>query len=649
MKFREVKIGLWVLAASAVPIANVCAVEIEPPKVQLVDKFGVNMANGQVTHNMEIVSIGGTMGLSDSISIHANEIDFKGYRAFQHKFFGRAVDTPLNNSATIGLTPRSVMRVYGPVGSADFAYYVGTTQQDNGSAISNYRYEPLGDTRNSLDLAGNYLVWTTPDGTELQFLRANMNLPASAGGLLESIKYPSGFVITISPGAVSVSTNTGFQLRQTFEIDSNSCTAPTNVIVRPSSASGWSMKNPKHVVAINAAVAHCPVSSLTCNEDERWPQATFDWPHCMPDMLYQTDNQMSVTNSRGVKTTYKFKRYDLAYETVQGGVVALGKRTGEEFSPRLDSVSAPNNPDVPLLRYTYTNLYNTIDVYGGSLDYRLQDAGIIMSASRGQSVGSSYDILRPYQGADRESVGGPNNGVNFVRVLGMVNGAVGAIDYAETENGRIDFEHTPRNFPTIFYKHSAPIESYGYDPRGNLSGIGYSGNPGRSLAAVYPETCTPATRKTCNQATRIRDANGNWTDYTYHEESGQVATITLPPNKRGVRAKTTISYEKFGASYYGTDGAWIDGSQEGNKNIWLKTEERSCIDSRTIGACEKGDLVTNYEYNHHNLLLTGVKVTSPDGVRRTCYAYDLYGNQIGVTTPNGTAALTQCPGPAVTP
>ena len=53
--------------------------------------------------------------------------------------------------------------------------------------------------------------------------------------------------------------------------------------------------------------------------------------------------------------------------------------------------------------------------------------------------------------------------------------------------------------------------------------------------------------------------------------------------------------------------------------------------------------MTRYEYNHNNLLLTGVTVTDQKtGVTlRTCYQYDIYGNRIGEISPN--ANLSSCP------
>ena len=120
------------LAQPAIPA------EIEPPNIQLVDKFGVNMANGQVTHSMELVSIGGAMGLSDRISVRANEFDFSGYRGFNHKYYAKARNVEFCANTTC--SPRNIMRVYDAGGSADFAYYVGGTMQQTGAATSGYTY-----------------------------------------------------------------------------------------------------------------------------------------------------------------------------------------------------------------------------------------------------------------------------------------------------------------------------------------------------------------------------------------------------------------------------------------------------------------------------------------------------------------------------
>src|SRR5690349_5093104 len=59
--------------AALVCIDRAVAADLERPPVQFIDKFGVNMANGQVSHSLSTVSIGGSMGLSHSVSVYANE------------------------------------------------------------------------------------------------------------------------------------------------------------------------------------------------------------------------------------------------------------------------------------------------------------------------------------------------------------------------------------------------------------------------------------------------------------------------------------------------------------------------------------------------------------------------------------------------
>ena len=73
------------------------AADIEPAKVQMMDKFGVNLASGQITHTLNTLSIGGAMGLSHNVSVSANEFNFVGYRGFQDKFYAKSRFVELNS------------------------------------------------------------------------------------------------------------------------------------------------------------------------------------------------------------------------------------------------------------------------------------------------------------------------------------------------------------------------------------------------------------------------------------------------------------------------------------------------------------------------------------------------------------------------
>ncbi len=617
------------------PMRFAYAEEIEPPKVELVDKFGVNMANGQVTHSMQIVSIGGAMGLSDTISVRANEFDFAGYRGFNHKYYAKAKNVELCSNYQ-QCNPPNLMRVYDGSGSADFAYYVNGVLAQTGSATSNYTYVAVGDERHVLEAVGNDLLWTKPDGTVVYFHRGtSSNKPASAGGILTKIVHPTGFTITVTNAGESVNTNTGFQLKRVFESDTRPIDKPGHALYPSSATSGWSGLNPKYVYGVNAAVEWCSWSAPTCSFTRTWPRATFAWPPAMPRTMKIGTTSIPVTTSQGITTTYGFTAYDLAYNGTQ---VMPGFTPGVEFSPRLTSVSAPNNNGASTVTYDYKNIFiSQSDWFGGSWSYRLQTSGVIKEANRGP-LQVDYDMLRPYY-TDRENSASPINGASLVRLRNSVSGAQGAINEAFTQEGKISFEPSARNFPTYFDKASAPNESYTYATRSNLTKITYNG--AHWVEAEYPATCPSSARKTCNKATRIRDANGNWTDYTYHAQSGQVETITYPANKHGIRAQTRFQYEQKTAQYYDANGSWITGAP-----IWLKTREEYCINSSASGGnCSGGDeVVTQFEYNHNNLLLSGMTVTSPapnSTTRRTCYRYDIYGNQIGVTTPN--ANLGSCP------
>ena len=115
---------LSVLCAAASVAFMASAAQIEPPKVPVVDKNGVNVANGQVTHSQFTVAIGGAMGLSHSVSVHANE-----FRGFEGKFKGAGANVEL--SYDLYYSPRKIFRVYDFDETVDFAYMLGNAQGGN--------------------------------------------------------------------------------------------------------------------------------------------------------------------------------------------------------------------------------------------------------------------------------------------------------------------------------------------------------------------------------------------------------------------------------------------------------------------------------------------------------------------------------------
>ncbi len=174
---------------------------------------------------------------------------------------------------------------------------------------------------------------------------------------------------------------------------------------------------------------------------------------------------------------------------------------------------------------------------------------------------------------------------------------------------------------------------YEYAPagRGNLTKLTKGGTV---MTAEYPPTCTASTRRYCNKPIWTSDGKGNKTHYTYHPDSGELLSITYPPDKAGKVAQTRYGYEQKQARHFYTPLL---------TPIWLKTSESFCADSNYSNGCAGGDeVITRYEYNHDNLFMTGMTVYSQKDNKtlRTCYEYDDYGNRIGETQPK--ANLSSC-------
>jgi hypothetical protein len=638
---------LIVSAAALVCAASFGAATIEPPKISVVDRKQVNMVNGQVMHSLQTVSIGGAMGLSHSINVDANEFTYRGYQGFRDKFYGEARNVELSWDPYF--SPRNVFRVYDFADTADFLYYVGSTLQQSGSQLtSGYRYVSMGDERHTLEwdpANSNILVWTKPDGTVVQFWRTSgTQQNASSNGLLYNITYPNGFYISIAAGGMGANPNTGFQIKALYPPDNrplDKSDNPNLINVPPADSSGWALQNPKYIKAINNSYEYCAPAAASCSLTRTWPTATFNWPAGMPRTMYLGTTDINVVDAAGRTTTYRYKAYDLAYEGLQGGVVAQGQTLGREMSPRLISALTANSPDQ--YTYDYKNLWATLGGDGafGTWDTRLRTAGVVISATKGLAGSSGYNLLGRYYD-DLYNTGG--SGVPGVQIHAHTPDAVGTIYWVDVEEGRMWYENSARNFPSQFdpgYP-NMPRQNFVYE-RGNLKKITFQQNvptETTTVEASYPASCTATTRKTCNKPIWIKDARGNYTNFTYHSASGQLESVKSPPNKNGIYSETHFEYQQKQAYFYAGGGSKVYGS-----SIWMKSAERYCINSNYNGStpgstCLGNDeVVTRFEYND-NLLLKGMTVTAGGATLRTCFQYDIYGNQIGKTQPN--ANLSSC-------
>jgi hypothetical protein len=532
---------------------------------------------------------------------------------------------------------------------SDFSDSADFRVMSQGQYVSNfynlappYTYVPVGDERHSLASNNDELAWTKPDGTIVKFLRA-ANATAGATGLMKEIVYPNGFTITIDVlGLQSVRTNTGFQLKYLYEADHRPLDKPENPNLtqaplpnQTSFQSGWSNRNPRYIKAINNAVEYCAPAAPSCSLANSWPTVTFGWPAASPRTFYLGDSQSTVTLPTGAVARFDFRAFDLAYD---GTTVIPPYVPGREFSPRLIRVTPPGSLE-PHYTYEYKNLFITQSGgIHGTWTVRAKTAGVITAATHiNKSIG--YTTMSPYQGGAYFNFGF-GGGINRVLISpNSVQGNPDLLSYAETEDGTVYFESNARNFPQRFVKLTGPTESYEYY-RGNLLKLSLSTNDAIRDHVQYAYTvgCTAQTRAVCNQPTVIRDASGNVTRHRYHAPSGQIESITSPANKVGFVAQTRFEYAQKRARFFNGGSSKVEGTP-----IWMKVAERHCINSNFTGSgCSANDeVVTRYEYEHDNLLLTGMTVTDPAGnIRRTCYQYDIYGNQIGVTQPK--ANLSAC-------
>lgn len=187
-----------------------------------------------------------------------------------------------------------------------------------------------------------------------------------------------------------------------------------------------------------------------------------------------------------------------------------------------------------------------------------------------------------------------------------------------------------------------------YDDRGRLTNTLTVAKPGSSLTALSTSStfaCT--TLWLCqNKPTAVTDAGNHTTEYVYDPVHGQLVLETRPAaDANSPRPVKRIAYVQRFAWTKTSGGTYAKAST----GVWLKSEERTCRTSATVGnACAGGaadEVVTAYDYGldtgPNNLLLRGMTVTADGLTLRTCYGYDVNGNRISETKPN--ANLAVCP------
>lgn len=654
------------------------AEQIAPPEYQVVDKFGVNVASGQISLTIPTVSIGGdNMGLSHSTSVYTNSLIGKlpggGPIGLNDKFGGNARYTEVSpQGATFvyyGLNCGSssecyesvqtgfwLMRVHDHESSADFKIVQNNKAVGYAEYITNnYSYESLRDPRHSLEIPVSdpeYLVWTKPNGTKVWYKRgAGAN--AADGGYLSKIRYPNGYELEFYQEHTrtirNVTSNTGYQIKYNYrKFDSNvSMMATTAPDIPEQNMGNWTAMNPSSFVAVNNAYDYCDkdedkicVSAgttcptmywgQTCSVlTKKWPTAKLEWPLGMPRIMYLGDDtKFKIIDSSQRATEF----------TVVRQMVARGQHGGPtsyySYVPRIKSivdagseaVTKTFNYNVPSDRGSFPE-EGYLSTITGILGDELYNPGYQVTENPGSFGRHSSKII-----------------------VSMRNDLFGAMKSVTNQDGSIEFDENYANRVSVYRPNNGPTEHYFYDSRGNVNKVVYNQGESNStfIEAEYPsdvECALVAFAFTCNQARWVSDAKGQKTYYVYHQQSGQIESITLPANQSGLKATTHYEYKQYSVdSYYNRDGVQVAGTP-----IWLLDKQRTCANSTfntQTKTCALNDIIeTKYVYETNNLKLIGVEVTAKNALgaletQRTCYTYDIYGNKIGETLPN--ANLSSC-------
>lgn len=623
------------------------AEQLSPPPYELKNRHHVNLASGHVSPSLEDVKIGGAMGLAHTISSYSSNFVSDGAGGawgYNDNFKGGVYKRLHHPRSSIAPDELYVLTAYESGSSTDFLINAdGETFTARGDTrytlkfVINPSYKP--------DFIG--FEYTKPDGTVIFYAALDTNhdfrpINNYVTVAMSEIKYPTGLTVTINHQGTgqwapisSVRTNTGFQLKYVYVLNNTPAYSPEENFLPAADSLNWSSVLPKYIWALNNAIDYCPPEvnnfALAPNQacpafTKQWPTVTYEWPNGMPRAMYQSAGVFKVTDASGGVTEYR--------HTPHSTYLRYAQENPNVFVPRLTSIKHSRS-NVADINYEYQNT-GTIDSSGLFPTYQAGPTGQLKRSWVGDDS-ANYNIGMPgrYGGMSTNAGGGYRS----VRSVG--SHALYGPHTIELWDKTIYMEYTPANKIRQIYKLLGGIAiDYDYDSRGNINSI--TENEIVVSTAEYPSTCDASNQKYCNQATWVRDAKGNQTDYTYHAESGQIATITLPANKHGIRAQTRYKYEQKYAKYFTSPG----NKTTSNSPIWLKTEEKYCINSAVTesGGCSGNDEVTTrFEYEHDNLLMTGMIVKSQkdnNKTLRTCYQYDVYGNRIGETQPK--ANLSSC-------
>jgi YD repeat-containing protein len=590
MKTRKT---LWSKAIMSVLLSTSCAgvshaqLFPPPPERPQIDDNGVDVVRGEISYTEKDISIGGDgIGSLDYIKYYGNTAQSNIYSSYQST-------TPWMLAESIAVTLGNF--------SQSFDGYTGNSRGDTGNVWPT--------------MAGGF-GFTDHQGRKAEFNHILSSEPVSepAGGYFyafaDYVEDLNGVRWTYhyrsEPALVgniyriqSVTSNAGYQLKLYYKSDT----------YNPSDTGDWGTVS--KVVAINNAYEVCNTTADLCSLSLPWKEVSYSTVSATTTATYSDASARQI-----VQTT---------------SPVTIRKRgTGvDDAVYNFGTVTKPCSFG-----------YCPIGGYGTGVNSRVVTSAVI----HGHTWSYSYSFNSTTR-LWTTTVTQPDSQLIIYKTYIAPGGG--------PQSPRINSYTDPLGRATAYtydgYSNMLtsvlPEGNYGEIIRNSVSNITDTrmhAKPGSLLTVRTEPRSYGGAGACCNKPTSITDPRGNAITYTYAAHGG-VLTETGP----AVAGVAPVKRSAYAQRY-----AWIKNSAGGYVQaptpIWVKTEDRTCRTTATVGsACAGGstdEVVTSYDYGPNsgpnNLQLRGIAITADGTTRRTCFGYDIFGNKISETKP--LAGLTTC-------
>ena len=654
LKMKSIVSFLLLVLCSLAQASQTETPEISEPQYAVTDNNHVNLGSAGLYYHLPDVSIGqGQFALSHSISINSNELANLNstIRGYKDRFIG-GIHKRYHTHEPLISRLFTTIHVFDHEISADFIINISG------------QFESIGDKRLQLTIAdNNQFLLTKADGTRVYF-NSTLPIPSSLPenyspyGSMAKIEYTNGFIIDIHKDSwgietkiTSVNSNNGFQLKYIYEehdrpLEASKLSATSNPLVLANS-SDWSRTFPVRIIALNNTVETCPISGNSCTLTGEWPTATYNWPDGMPRAMYIGQSVFTTTDSKGVTTEFHHTAIDDKEDDPDNGTL------GQYFAPRITKIKNSRELDIS---YEYKNIWNPTYIQP-ILSFSIGGKGVLTEAIN-NGVTTSYAFRNGGMSYNRNYgtqvwSGGGYKPVNFVvrpaNKFLYGDARVSAPYIVDTWDKTVYLEEDfANNVNQIVNKLDGTTTNYEYDTFGRLDSVESNGVYKKIIYPYnyYPGVCN--NYRYCHKPYRVTDfhhngATPNYTTYTYHSSSGNVASVTYPTDISKT-PKTVYSYRQYNGRFLNTSGTMTTSNQP----IWLLSSEFSCQNSNVSGQeCSGNDKVEiDYHYGSgsgsNNLFLQGETITSQtDNKNLTyCYKYDKYGHKIEASLPK--SGISDC-------